>query len=182
MFGPVLRGQLVILRPPQLDEAEQITRWFADLEVTYGLRIRFPPSPEHEQNWLRERAEDPGCVIWGIEHEGVLVGSTGIHLIDWANGFGTTGTVIAEKSLWGRGLGSEVMRLRTEYAFAQLPLRKLKSEYIAGNDASWKAQRKCGYREVGRHRKEFFRNGEWRDAIATEVLREEWLETVQRAP
>src|ERR1700694_2162491 len=113
---------------------------------------------------------DSDSVIWVIEHEGRAVGTTGIHQIDWKNGFGTTGTIIGDKSVWGKGLGRELMQLRTEYAFRHLPWRKLKSGYIEGNEASARAQAAAGYREVGRWRLDRFVDGEWRDHVLTEVL------------
>ena len=66
------------------------------------------------------------------------------------------------------------MQLRAGYAFMQLPLRKLKSAYIDGNEASARAQAAAGYREAGRFKKDMFVDGEWRDHVMTEVLREEW--------
>ena len=100
---------------------------------------------------------------------------TGIQQIDWKNGFGTTGTLIGDKTVWGKGLGRELMQLRAKYAFMQLPLRKLKSAYLDGNEASAKAQAAAGYKEVGRHRADMFVDGRWRDHVITEVLREDWV-------
>jgi len=148
--------------------------WFADQEVTRKLSVKFPPSLEQERAWLTQAAEAAGTVFWIIEHEGRPVGTTGIDLIDWANQHGTTGIVIGDRSLWGRGIGGEVMRVRADYAFTQLPLRKLKSAFIEGNEASRRAQLAAGYREVGRLREELFRNGRWLDHVLTELLRSDW--------
>ena len=113
-------------------------------------------------------------MFWVVEFKGRAVGATAIHAIDWKNGFGTTGTVIGDKSVWGNGLGRELMQLRARYAFIQLPLRKLKSGYLDGNEASARAQAAAGYREVGRYRADMFVDGRWRDHVMTEVLREDW--------
>ncbi|TMG07094.1 MAG: GNAT family N-acetyltransferase [Chloroflexi bacterium] len=69
------------------------------------------------------------------------------------------------------------MQLRARYAFTQLPLRKLKSAYMEGNEASGRAQAAAGYREVGRYRADRFVDGKWIDLILTEVHREDWLKT-----
>ena len=69
------------------------------------------------------------------------------------------------------------MQLRARYAFTQLPLRKLKSGYLQGNVASARAMAAAGYREVGRWHSERWIDGEWRDHVLTEVLREDWLKT-----
>jgi RimJ/RimL family protein N-acetyltransferase len=53
-------------------------------------------------------------------------------------------------------------------------LRKLKSAYFDGNEASARAQAAAGYREVGRYRADQFIDGQWVDQVVTEVLREDW--------
>lgn len=174
MYGPVIEGKLVRLRPPRLEDAAVMITWFEDLEVTRFLKLRHPLSLEAEREWLEKVANDPDHIQWVIEFKGAPVGTTGIVRIDWKNGFGTTGTVIGDKSVWGKGLAREMMQLRAAYAFTQLPLRKLKSGYIEGNTASARAQAAAGYREVGRWHRDRFVDGEWRDHMLTEMLREDW--------
>ena len=175
MYGPVIEGKLVRLRPPRPDDAAVMITWFEDMEVTRFLLLRHPPSIEQEKEWFDKMAKDPDQVLWAVEHEGRTVGVTGIHQIDWRNGFGTTGTLIGAKAVWGKGIGREVMQLRASYAFNQLPLRKLKSGYLDGNEASARAQAAAGYREVGRYRADMFFDGKWLDHVITEVLREDWI-------
>jgi RimJ/RimL family protein N-acetyltransferase len=148
--------------------------WFEDLEVTRFMLLRFPPSIDAEKEWLEQMARSQNDLVWVVEYEGRTVGITAIHQIDWKNGFGTTGTAIGDKSVWGKGLGRELMQLRAHYAFTQLPLRKLKSGYLDGNEASTRAQAAAGYREVGRYRADMFVDGRWRDHVLTEVAREDW--------
>jgi ribosomal-protein-alanine N-acetyltransferase len=174
MYGPLIQGTLVKLRPPRPEDAEVMIHWFEDVEVTRFLELRHPPSIELEKEWLDKVARDANEVIWVIEHDGQAVGTTGIHRIDWKHGIGTTGTLIGDKSVWGKGLGRELMRLRAEFAFMQLPLRKLKSAYLDGNEASGRAQAACGYQRVGRERAERFVDGRWVDMILTELIREDW--------
>ena len=174
MYGPVIQGKLVKLRPPKPDEAAEIVTWFEDLEVSRFILRRHPPSLEMEKEFLDRVARDPNDIWWAVEHDGRLVGATGIHAIDWKNGHGTTGTVIGDKTAWGKGLARELMQLRAEYAFQQLPLRKLKSGYLEGNEASARAQRSAGYKEVGRWHGDHFVDGKWVDHVMTELLREDW--------
>lgn len=151
-----------------------IITWFEDLEVTRFLKLRHPPSLDFEREFLDRMARDPDAVWWGVEHDGGLVGGTSIVRIDWKHGFGTTGTVIGDKTAWGRGLGRELMQLRAEYAFTQLPLRALRSGYLDGNVASARAQKAAGYKEVGRWHDDAFIDGRWVDHVLTELLREDW--------
>jgi RimJ/RimL family protein N-acetyltransferase len=179
MYGPVIQGKLVRLRPPRAGDADVIVTWFEDLEVTRFILLHFPPSIVMETEFLDRMAKSQEDVFWVVEHDGRAVGVTAIHQINWKNGSGTTGTNIGDKSLWGKGLGREVMQLRCRFAFTQLPFRKLKSAYFDGNEASAKAQAAAGYREVGRYRADQFIDGKWVDQVVTEVLREDW-EKAQR--
>jgi ribosomal-protein-alanine N-acetyltransferase len=175
MYGPVIQGKVVRLRPPKPDDASPMVSWFEDLEVTHFGGRRTGLSIEMEKTWLETTAKDPNSVVWVLEVDGLAAGTTVIREIDWKNGFGTTGTVIGDRSLWGRGIGRETMQLRSRYAFTQLPLRKLKSSYFDGNTASGRAQAAAGYREVGRYRADRYVDGQWVDEVMTEVLREDWL-------
>jgi diamine N-acetyltransferase len=175
MNGPVIQGKLCRLRPPRPEDAEVMATWFEDLDTSQFLGLRNPPSIGMEKEWLENTAKDPNSVVWVIEVEGRGVGTTGIRDIDWKNGFGTTGTLIGDRSVWRKGIGRESMQLRARYAFTQLPLRKLKSSYFDGNVASGRAQAAAGYREIGRFRADRYVDGRWVDEILTEVLREEWL-------
>jgi RimJ/RimL family protein N-acetyltransferase len=174
MYGPVLQGKLVRLRPPRPEEPAELSAWFEDLEVTRFLKLRYPPSVDMEREFLDRVARDPNTIWWAVEHDGRLVGGTGIHAIDWKSGFGTTGTVLADKTVWGKGLGRELMQLRADYAFTQTPLRALRSGYLDGNVPSSRAQRSAGYKEVGRWHDDAFIDGKWVDHILTELLRADW--------
>jgi RimJ/RimL family protein N-acetyltransferase len=174
MLGPRLEGRIVVLRPVRDEEAGAIVGWLEDVEVTRYLTRLLPPSEAGEREWLAARHRDEHSVTWGLEHEGRLVGVTGIHEIDWINRHGSTGTFIGDRTVWRRGIATEAMQLRARFAFESLNLHKLKSGYYDGNRGSAEAQRRTGYREVGRQRDELFRNGRWHDLIVTELLREDW--------
>jgi RimJ/RimL family protein N-acetyltransferase len=174
MYGPIIEGSQFRLRPPRLEDAAPMADWFADTEVTAFLTMRMGLSTETEQAWLRGTEENRDMIVWVIEHDRRLVGTTGIMQIDWANQHGTTGLLIGDKTVWGRGIGGEVMRVRADYAFMQHPFGKLKSGYLEGNEASRRAQLAAGYREVGRLHREHFRDGRWIDHILTELLRVDW--------
>lgn len=174
MYGPIIKGSMCRLRPPRLEDAARIVSWWEDLEVTARLMSPFPRSIEEQEAWIRDRATDESEILWMVEYQGRVVGLTGVHQIDWRNLHGRGGTVIGDKTVWGHGIARELMQLRATFVFRQTPLRKLKSGYIQGNDASWRAQSAAGYREVGRHHEEVFRDGVWLDYILTELRRSDW--------
>ncbi len=174
MFGPVIEGEKVTLRPPRTEDCGVYIEWFSDMEVTRYLARRWPVTLEREHEWLKSHEDSDHSVVWSLEYEGKLVGFSSVENINWNYLFGITGTIIGDRSVWGRGIASEMMILRRDFAFSQLPIRKLQSGYLEGNTGSARAQAKAGYREVGRMREEYFRDGQWLDHILTEILRSEW--------
>jgi RimJ/RimL family protein N-acetyltransferase len=180
MFGPVLRGDRVTLRPANDDDPPRFVPWFADLEVTRYLGRRMAVALYQEVEVLKKFGEAEDLVFWMIDAGGETIGATGIHAIDWLSAHATTGIVIGAKQHWGKGYATEAMRLRTRYAFSELNLHKLMTEVFVANEASRKALEKDGYRTVGIHRDHFFTRGGWQDIWLGEVLREDW-ERAQRA-
>ena len=174
MFGPVLRGDKVTLRPADDADPPLFVNWFSDMEVTRFLGRRSGVALFQEVDFFKGAGEDKRTVMWVIEAEGEAIGATGIHNIDWQDAHATTGIVIGKKDAWGKGYASEAMALRTRYAFRELNLRKLMTEVFAENAASRKALEKSGYRTVGVHREHFFRAGKWHDVWIGEVLRSDW--------
>src|SRR5947209_20614483 len=116
MYGPILEGKLVRLRPPQPADAVVMITWFDDLEVTRFLKLQKSPSLDAEKEWLDRMARDPDSVFWFVEHVGRVVGGTGIVGIEWKYRPGTTGTVLVQKSVSGQRLGADLTLLRIESA------------------------------------------------------------------
>jgi RimJ/RimL family protein N-acetyltransferase len=174
MFGPLLRGEKVTLRPARENDAEHFVRWFADMEVTRFLATRMAITLQQELEFLKKIGESKDDIWWVIETEGTAIGATGIHGINWLEANGTTGIVIGEKTSWGKGYATEAMQLRTRYAFRELNLHKIMTEVFVGNQASRRALEKNGYRSVGTSRDHFFTRGAWHDIWLGEVLRDDW--------
>jgi hypothetical protein len=63
MYGPVIQGKLLRLRPPKAEDAEVMITWFEDMEVTRFLKRRMPPSIDAEKEWLDQTARDPDSII-----------------------------------------------------------------------------------------------------------------------
>src|SRR5690242_9765242 len=102
MYGPVIEGSIFRLRPLRPADAELMIAWFEDPVVTKYLQVRMPMSLQDELAWVQRCSEDRNSIHWAIEHEGRLVGTTGITFISWADHNGTTGTLIGDRTAWGK--------------------------------------------------------------------------------
>ena len=76
---------------------------------------------------------------------------------------------------WGRGFGTEAVRLACRYGFRAMSLHRIEAVVLVGNEGSKRALEKVGFRTEGRSRRSHLLTGRWTDAWRLGLLREERL-------
>jgi RimJ/RimL family protein N-acetyltransferase len=174
-------GEKIRLVPLDHDRHfERCVQWLNDPEITQWLLIGDFPITRVAEREFFDRMTKPGEteVVFAIEtrdEKSEPIGATGLHNISFRHGTATSGTFIGCAGLWGRGLGSDVIRVRSHYAFDTLGLRLLLTEVMADNVRSLRALQKNGYRETGRIPARYWKRGAYRDCIQLALTRDEWL-------
>ena len=173
-----LSGEYLYLRPVEAADLERCRSWMNDPEVRRFVCAQWPVDEIGQRQWFDklDRGWSRRDVTFAIvlRDGDRLIGTLGLHGIDWRNRRATTGTLIGEKDCWGRGYGSEAKRLLLGYAFDTLGLRRIDSEVLANNPRSLACQKKCGYVEEGRRRQAILVDGVWVDVIIIGLLSDEW--------
>ena len=171
-------GEKVRLVPLDFDRHfENCYRWINDPEVNEWLAIGdFPMSRLAEKEWFEERQKStcPELAMAIETLDGVHIGNTGVHRIDFRNGTAITGSLIGDPAERGKGYGTDAAKVRAWYCFHVLGLRMLYSEYLAGNDLSKRMQEKSGYKQYGVRPQAIWKRGEHRDMVLTYLSREDW--------
>jgi RimJ/RimL family protein N-acetyltransferase len=175
-----LRGDKARLVPvDKRVHMENALRWMNDPEVTQYLLLVMGVTPGMEEQWMDRVQKRDVEYVWAImDDQNRHIGFTGLHGIDWRLRLATTGTVIGEKSAWGQGYGTDVMRIRTRFAFEILNLHRLQSEARIDNIASQRALEKVGYKREGTARKKLYYGGRWYDTILYAILDEDYFARV----
>jgi RimJ/RimL family protein N-acetyltransferase len=173
MLGPILEAVRIRVEPPRAEHLPRFVAWFSDPAVTRYLLRRFPPSLKQEEEWLDAMAESDADVVWSVvlRETGLLVGVTALHRIDWWARHAWVEIALGERSTWGKGYGTETVRLCTDYAFAELGLEKVLASVYRGNGASLRMLEKIGYAPCGLLLRNAFFGGAWHD---------EWLGEIHR--
>ena len=170
-----LKSDLVCLRPLEEGDADFFVKHLNRWEVMKFLALYRPFSFTSEKEWIRGLDEKKADIILGIENsDGVLIGSVGLHNINHKDRHATFGIVIAHQDFQNKGLGPEAAKLIIDYGFQQLNLRRVNSSAIAFNHRSIKMHLGLGFKEEGRARQKFFKNGNYHDELLFGLLREEW--------
>jgi ribosomal-protein-alanine N-acetyltransferase len=163
VLGPRLAGRNGIeLRPPTLEDKRMELGWLGQPEATHFWA---PRSGEWTEDNMKERfqriAESPDSINWTIAYDGESVGSTGIFHIDWVRRDGESGLFIGRHDLYGRGIASEAVRLRTRFAWSHLRLHRVHNWIALQNRGSRRANEKAGYRQIGLYEGYAYRSGAW---------------------
>ncbi|MGC5019555.1 GNAT family N-acetyltransferase [Micromonospora sp. DT47] len=77
---------------------------------------------------------------------------------------------LGEKVCWGRGYGTEAMRLICRYGFDKMRLHRISLWVADENAAAIRVYTKVGFVEEGRARESFRRDGRWHDMIMMGLL------------
>jgi len=172
-----IEGERIRLVPLDREaHLENIVRWFNDPEVRKYLNHMLPISKEEEEKFFDQiRDSETDFVFAILDEKRNYIGITGIHELNWQNRSARTGMLIGEKSAWGKGYGTDVVKTRTRYIFEQLGLNRIKSETFVENGAMVKVFEKCGFTKVGVERQIRWRDGKWHDQIVWEMIYDDYL-------
>jgi RimJ/RimL family protein N-acetyltransferase len=177
VFGCVLEGEEVRLRPVEEGDLPHFVTWLEDMDVRRWLAMSEmpPPTLESEHEWYQERKQDPSCVIWCIEsEEGRPIGDVGLGLIDKTHKRAELGIFIGDKTFWGRGLGPDAIHRVLRYAFEELTLRRVQLHVDEDNLRGIRCYEKCGFVREGLLRGHRLREEQPVNEVVMAVLRDEF--------
>lgn len=109
------------------------------------------------------------------EQEERLIGFARLYWIEWSNGTGQIQLGIGEPKDWGRGYGSEAIRMLLRFAFDELNLFRLMAVIPEYNQAARHLFERAGFSEEVRRRQALQRDGRRWDMLHMGILRQEWV-------
>lgn len=180
MTNDLFTGQLVRLAALDAESsAECFARWDRDMEymrlldsdprrllTARQIKAEIEKEQAEEQNMafaIRTRADDH------------LIGFVDLDGINWTHGDSFVGIGIGDRAYWGKGYGTDAMRLLLRYAFTELNLHRVSLNVFSYNSRAIRSYQKAGFVIEGCQRQALRRDGQYHDLIFMGVLREDWL-------
>ncbi|MUG95688.1 GNAT family N-acetyltransferase [Scytonema sp. UIC 10036] len=177
-FKPLFTGQLVRLAAPKPDDNVHFAKWSENDEY-----LRFadndPARPITPEDWTQFEASilnSPNSFHFRLRTlaDDTLIGGVGLFQVQWTHGVGSLGIAIGDSTYWGKGYGTDALKLILGYAFRELNLYRVSSSTISYNVRSVKAHEKVGFCQEGRQRNAIQREAQRFDVIHFGILRPEW--------
>jgi RimJ/RimL family protein N-acetyltransferase len=177
----IFRGELVRLtaEDPKV-MAEHFSRWSGDA-LYLRLMDSFPARPfsiKATQEWIekeqsKDRPDQFYFMIRSLKDERLL-GDIGLDGIQWNHGDTFMGIGLGNREDWGRGYGSDALRLILRYAFNELNLFRVSLNVFEYNTRAIRAYEKVGFVHEGRMRRSLNREGRRWDVLYMGITLDEW--------
>ena len=184
MHRPYIIGKKLYLRGIEKEDLSgNMSQWPNDPEITYYMVMGAVPNSgviycswntlEEEYEQLRNSEKDVVFAIVDKESDNMM-GIIGLYGISWIPRLAELRIVIGEKDYWGKGYGTEAIKLVVDYAFDKLNLNNVYLGVNAEHKRAIKAYKNAGFVEEGILRKVQYRNSRYYDAVRMSILREEY--------
>ena len=181
MDTPLFQGELVRLTAvdPEKDSGA-FSRWSGDSEYWRLLASdpAFMFSPQKSKEWLEKtlKEDEQNLFMFMIRRleDDRLIGEVGLDGVQWNQGDTFIGIGLGERDFWGKGYGTDAMRVILRYAFNELNLHRVSLNVFEYNRRALRSYEKVGFKVEGRARKFLCREGKRWDLIFMGILREEW--------
>jgi RimJ/RimL family protein N-acetyltransferase len=189
MMDDLFRGELVCLVAQDAETmGKAMSRWRRDTEFARLLDDEPAQlwSAKSIKEWIEkdqqeENQRDVGFLIRTLQ-DGVVIGFVGLFVTEWQHGDAWVGIGIGEREYWGKGYGTDAMRLVLRYGFQELNLRRITLGVFDYNSRAFRSYEKAGFRVEGRERGALRRDGTRADVIIMGILREEWAQQAGALP
>jgi len=175
-------GELVRLTAEDPDVRAKIeVHWQRDSE--YHRLLDSEPAVAVSEKWLKgwfekrdEEGFNPNRYVFSVRTvaENKLIGFFGLWL-NLIHNEAWVGIGIGERDFWGKGYGTDMMKLCLQYAFTELNVYRVSLGLFDYNPRALRSYEKAGFRLEGRTRKDMLREGKRNDSLWMGILRDEWL-------
>ena len=148
----LIKGQKVILREKNIEDAEDDYRWRTDeelakLDATRPINMSFSNFRSYVEEEIR--SPSPRSKRLAIDTiYGKHIGNFMYYDIDLRRGESELGIMIGDRSYWSKGYGSDAIRAVRNHLFSQTTLKRLYLHTLEWNERARKSFTNAGLREV----------------------------------
>jgi RimJ/RimL family protein N-acetyltransferase len=182
MQNPFIVGERIYLRPLEPAQDNHLySTWINDEEIRRYFSI-YPTSDSRGKERLEQLYKDGKHIIFGValSSDNRLIGLAGLKDINYINQTAEFYNIIGDRSVWGKGYGTECTRLMLRYGFMELNLNRIQTLDMEENIAGWRTDEKAGFKYEGTMRESILRFGKYSDMRVYSILRSEYLQQESR--
>ena len=173
-------GEKVKLRAYKKEDIVLAQQYLNDAETKRLLSpgVPYPFTLEEETKWFEKISANNDNYSFAVEtlEESKYIGGCGVNGLDWKNSIATVGIFIGDKNYWGKGYGTDAMKVLLKFIFEQMNINKVKLFVYSFNERAVKSYEKSGFKREGVLRQEMFRDGKYNDEYVMGILKDEYFQ------
>lgn len=163
------QGKVIRLRAYCKEDAKLAQTYLNDAETRSFLapNVPFPYTLGDEESWVASQgvgSKDYNFAIETLDGDR-YIGGCGLVDLDWKNRHSKVGIFIGDKTLWGKGYGTDAMNVLLDFIFNEMGLLKVMLDVYDFNKRAIKSYEKSGFVVEGVRKKELYRGGAFHDII-----------------
>jgi RimJ/RimL family protein N-acetyltransferase len=177
-------GKLVRLSAFDPEEiAKAYVNWMRDSELQrlFGSEASALYSAKSEMKFFEKmvKEENPANHFFSIRKldDNRLLGDINLDVVnEWGSRDAFVGLGIGSREDWGKGYGTDAMKIMLRFAFTELNLRRVTLTVFEYNPRAIRSYEKVGFHYEGRLRGALLRDGKRWDMLYMGILAQEWKE------
>ena len=182
--NPFLESEDIYFTPIDENIHDDYFNWVNDRTIIEHLETGyFPKTKQQLMDYVKSINDNPNYVFFSVfeKQTNIYIGNAKLGPIDWINRTAEYGRMIGEKSIHGKGYGTQMGNLLLHYAFMILNLNKVSAQAVADNMASIKSNEKIGLEIEGKLKQQVFINGIYKDVVRMGITKTRYRELNQIA-
>ena len=172
-----LEGTKFQLKPVTVNDITlAFINWLNDAEIMQHTEQQFRTTTlEDASDYVALMAESKTDLFYGLFFEGTHIGSIKLGKINPNHKTADLSYIIGDKSFWGMGIASKMIKKMVSLAFERLELEKIVAGVYATNLASIRVLEKNRFVCEGKQRNQFIFRGKRIDGLIHGRLKPDWL-------
>lgn len=173
----MIQGNQIDLRPLEEQDLHTVAEWRNQREVRRSFFTSSLIAYSGQKKWFEHYMQDHTKEIFvAINKEtDTPVGMISLYNINYRDHNAEIGsTIVGDSSMWGKGIGTEMISMMLDYAFTDLGLNRVYAYALDFNKGSIRAKQKCGFLIEGTLRQSSYKEGRFCDTILLGITRTDW--------
>ena len=158
------------------DITSAYVNWLNDAEIMQHTEQQFRTTTlEDASDYVALMAQSKTDLFYGLFFEGTYIGSIKLGKINPNHKTADLSYIIGDKSFWGMGIASKMIKKMVSLAFERLELEKIVAGVYATNLAYIRVLEKNRFVSGGKQRDQFIFRGKRIDGLIHGRLKPDWL-------
>lgn len=174
MTHPILVGERIYLRLITPDDFGRSMEFLNDQQVTQYMQKPYPQTIESMESYYKAMQKPNLYLAICLIDTDIHVGNISLRDNSADKYYSEISIVIGDKEQWGKGYGTEAIKLLIDHCFRKRDIHKLRAGAVFQNKGCIKAFLNAGFNLESHEFEAVYSDGAWRDIAIMSMFKKDW--------